>query len=149
MKNFSVSRQKSQVSWGVELPFDENQVSYVWIDALSNYITAIGYPERREEFNQWWPAELHIMAQDILKFHTIYWPALLMALDLPLPRTMFIHGFFTVNGQKMSKSLGNVIRPQDLVDKYGADATRYLLLSQFPFGQEADIRVVCWRKDIF
>ncbi|MFH1667439.1 MAG: class I tRNA ligase family protein [Candidatus Komeilibacteria bacterium] len=144
MKDFSVSRQKSQVSWGIELPFDRDQISYVWIDALSNYITAIGYPVRQDKFEEWWPADLHLMAQDILKFHTIYWPAILMALDLPLPKTMFIHGFFTINGEKMSKSLGNVIKPQVLVDKFGADAARYLLLSQFPFGQESDIR-----EDIF
>ncbi|OIO47870.1 MAG: methionine--tRNA ligase [Parcubacteria group bacterium CG1_02_37_51] len=144
MKDFSVSRQKSQVSWGIELPFDRDQVSYVWIDALSNYITAIGYPVRQDKFEEWWPADLHLMAQDILKFHTIYWPAILMALDLPLPKTMFIHGFFTINGEKMSKSLGNVIKPQSLVDQFGADAARYLLLSQFPFGQESDIR-----EDVF
>lgn len=140
MKDFSVSRQKSKVSWGIELPFDKDQVSYVWVDALSNYITAIGYPVRQDNFEQWWPADLHLMAQDILKFHTIYWPAILLALDLPLPKAMFIHGFFTINGEKMSKSLGNVIKPQDLVDKFGADSARYLLLSQFPFGQESDIK---------
>ncbi|MFW0837872.1 MAG: methionine--tRNA ligase [Candidatus Komeilibacteria bacterium] len=140
MKDFSVSRQKSSMSWGVDLPFDDSQVSYVWVDALSNYITAIGYPDHRDEFNKWWPADLHLLAQDILKFHTVYWPAFLLALDLPLPKTLFVHGFFTINGEKMSKTIGNVIKPQELVDKYGVDATRYLLLSQFPFGQEADIR---------
>ncbi len=140
MKDFSVSRQKTSVAWGVDLPFDDNQVSYVWVDALSNYITAIGYPDDMDKFNKWWPADLHLLAQDILKFHAIYWPAFLLALDLPLPKTLFIHGFFTINGEKMSKTIGNVIKPQELVDKYGVDATRYLLLSQFPFGQESDIR---------
>ncbi|MCR4280233.1 MAG: class I tRNA ligase family protein [Candidatus Komeilibacteria bacterium] len=138
--DFSVSRQKSSVSWGVELPFDKNQVSYVWVDALSNYITAVGYNQDEAEFNKWWPADLHLMAQDILKFHAVYWPALLLALDLPLFKTEFVHGFFTIDGQKMSKTVGNVIDPIALVEKYGADATRYLLLSQFPFGQEADIK---------
>ena len=140
MKDFSVSRQKTSVAWGVDLPFDDNQVSYVWVDALSNYITSIGYPDDMDKFNKWWPADLHLLAQDILKFHAIYWPAFLLALDLPLPKTLFIHGFFTINGEKMSKTIGNVIKPQELVDKYGVDATRYLLLSQFPFGQESDIR---------
>ena len=140
MKDFSVSRQKTSVAWGVDLPFDDNQVSYVWVDALSNYITAIGYPDNMDEFNKWWPADLHLLAQDILKFHAIYWPAFLLALDLPLPKTLFIHGFFTINGEKMSKTIGNVIKPQELIDKYGVDASRYLLLSQFPFGQESDIR---------
>jgi methionyl-tRNA synthetase len=140
MKDFSVSRQKTSVAWGVDLPFDDNQVSYVWVDALSNYITAIGYPDDMDKFKKWWPADLHLLAQDILKFHAIYWPAFLLALDLPLPKTLFIHGFFTINGEKMSKTIGNVIKPQELIDKYGVDATRYLLLSQFPFGQESDIR---------
>lgn len=140
LTNFSVSRQKNKVSWGVTLPFDQDQVSYVWVDALSNYITAIGYPSKMEEFNQWWPCEVHLMAQDILKFHAVYWPAILLALGLPVPQSEFIHGFFTINGQKMSKTIGNVIKPKDLVSRFGADATRYLLLSQFPFGQEADIR---------
>jgi len=140
MKDFSVSRQKTSVAWGIDLPFDDSQVSYVWVDALSNYITALGYPETTDQFNKYWPADLHLLAQDILKFHAIYWPAFLLALDLPLPKTLFIHGFFTINGEKMSKTIGNVIKPQELVDRYGVDASRYLLLSQFPFGQEADIR---------
>lgn len=141
VSDFSVSRQKEKLSWGVELPFDKDQVSYVWIDALSNYITAIGYPDDLEKFNQWWPADLHLMAQDILKFHAFYWPAVLLALDLPLPKKEFIHGFFTIDGQKMSKSLGNVIDPNELTKKYGVDAARYLLLSQFSFGSESDVQV--------
>lgn len=136
--DFSISRET--VTWGVELPFDKTQKSYVWVDALSNYITAIGYPDDKEKFNKWWPADLHLMAQDILKFHALYWPALLMALDLPLPKREFIHGFFTIDGKKMSKSLGNIITPEELVKKYGTDGVRYLLLSQFSFGQEADIK---------
>ncbi|MFH1456621.1 MAG: methionine--tRNA ligase, partial [Patescibacteria group bacterium] len=136
--DFSVSRET--VKWGIDLPFDKTQKSYVWVDALSNYITAIGYPDKMDEFNKWWPADAHLMAQDILKFHAIYWPAMLLALDIPLPKLEYIHGFFTIDGQKMSKSLGNVIDPDELVDKYGIDPTRYLLLSQFSFGQEADIQ---------
>ena len=140
LTDFSVSRQKSKVAWGVELPFDQNQVSYVWVDALSNYITAIGYPFQMDDFKKWWPCEVHLMAQDILKFHAVYWPVILLALGLDVPQSEFIHGFFTINGEKMSKTIGNVIKPQELVDRFGADAARYLLLSQFPFGQEADIR---------
>ncbi len=136
--DFSISRES--VQWGIELPFDKSQKSYVWVDALSNYITAIGYPDDKN-YKKWWPADIHLMAQDILKFHAIYWPAMLIALDLPLPKLEYIHGFFTINGQKMSKSLGNVIDPDDLVTKFGTDATRYLLLSQFSFGSESDIQV--------
>jgi len=136
--DFSVSRES--VKWGIELPFDKTQKSYVWVDALSNYITAIGYPDN-QDYKKWWPADVHLMAQDILKFHAIYWPAILLALDLPLPKLEYIHGFFTIDGQKMSKSLGNVIDPDSLVDKFGTDATRYLLLSQFSFGSESDIQI--------
>jgi methionyl-tRNA synthetase len=137
--DFSISRES--VTWGIELPFDKKQKAYVWVDALSNYITALGYPDTPDNFKKFWPADLHLLAQDILKFHTIYWPAMLIALDLPLPKTEFIHGFFTIDGEKMGKSRGNMIDPQDLVDKYGTDATRYLLLSQFSFGNEADVQV--------
>ncbi|MBU1131337.1 class I tRNA ligase family protein [Patescibacteria group bacterium] len=136
--DFSISRET--VIWGVDIPFDKTQKSYVWVDALSNYITAIGYPNNLKEFKKWWPVDVHLLAQDILKFHALYWPALLMALDLPLPKRELIHGFFTIDGRKMSKSLGNVITPEELVKRYGTDGTRYLLLSPFSFGQEADIK---------
>ncbi len=141
--DFSISRES--VKWGIELPFDSSQKSYVWVDALSNYLTAIGYPDDNS-YQNWWPADMQLMAQDILKFHTIYWPAMLLALDLELPKKMYIHGFFTVNGQKMSKSLGNAIDPSELVEKYGAGPLRYLLLSQFAFGYEADIQVERFRE---
>jgi methionyl-tRNA synthetase len=138
LEDFSVSRES--VKWGIKLPFDETQVSYVWVEALQNYISAIGYENDQDKFNKFWPADLHLMAKDIIKFHAIYWPAMLLAADLPLPKVIFAHGFFTINGQKMSKTIGNVIDPNDLVKKYGADATRYLILSQFPFGQDGDIK---------
>ncbi|USN53215.1 MAG: methionine--tRNA ligase [Candidatus Nomurabacteria bacterium] len=138
LADFSVSREK--VQWGIPLPWDESQRIYVWVEALTNYLTAIGYGSDEEKVKQWWPAQYHLMAKDILKFHAVYWPAMLLAADLPLPEAEFIHGFFTVNGQKMSKSLGNAIDPNALVDQYGADATRYLLLAQFPFGQDGDIK---------
>jgi len=136
--DFSVSRES--VKWGIDLPFDKSQKAYVWVDALSNYITALGYPNG-ENFKKFWPANVQLMAQDILKFHTIYWPAILLALDLELPESIGIHGFFTIDGQKISKTLGNVIDPDDLVQRYGVDATRYLIMSQFGFGSEADIQI--------
>lgn len=136
--DFSVSRES--VKWGIDLPFDAKQKAYVWVDALANYITAIGFPDDKN-YQKWWPADVHLMAQEILKFHAIYWPAMLLALNLPLPKSEYIHGFFTIDGQKMGKSLGNVIDPDDLVKKYGADAARFLLLSQFSFGQESDILI--------
>lgn len=140
LPNFSISRSKKSVPWGIDLPWDKNQKVYVWIDALSNYITSLEYPDG-EEFKKFWPADIQLLAVDILKFHAIFWPAILMALDIPLPKALYIHGFFTVNGKKMSKTLGNVISSNELVDKYGAEATKYLILSQFSFGNESDIKV--------
>lgn len=137
--DFSISRSKESVSWGIDLPWDKNQKTYVWVDALSNYITALGYPQGKD-FKRFWPADAQFLALDILKFHALYWPAILMALDLPLPK-LYIHGFFTIDGKKMSKTLGNVISPNELVDKYGAEVSKYLILSQFSFGQESDIKV--------
>lgn len=138
LDDFSVSREK--VEWGIPLPFDHQQKTYVWVEALQNYISAIGYGDNEPEFKKWWPADLHLIGKDILKFHCIYWPALLLAVGLKTPKQLFLHGFFTVNGQKMSKTLGNVISPNDLIAKYGVDATRYLLLSQFPFGADGDFK---------
>ncbi len=138
--DFSLSREK--VKWGIPLPFDPSQVVYVWVEALSNYITAIGYGRDEELLKKWWyEAEtVHLMAKDILKFHCIFWPAMLLAANLPLPKTIFLHGFFTVDGEKMSKTLGNQIDPIELVEQFGADATRYLLLTQYPFGADGDIQ---------
>jgi methionyl-tRNA synthetase len=139
--DFSISR--STVTWGIPIPWDASQKAYVWVDALSNYITALGFPEDLVKTDAWWRDSevIQLMAVDILKFHAVYWPALLIALGLPVPRHLYVHGFFTIDGQKISKSLGNVILPGDLVAKYGADATRYLILSQFSFGYESDIKV--------
>jgi methionyl-tRNA synthetase len=137
--NFSISRQR--VEWGIDLPFDTTQRCYVWVDALLNYITAIGYENNSEQFRELWPADLHLLAKDIVKFHAIFWPALLLAIGLRPPRKIFVHGFFTVNGQKMSKTLGNVIDPIYLANKYGADALRYFLLREVPFGQDGDFSI--------
>ena len=140
LNDFSLSREK--VKWGIPLPFDKSQVAYVWVDALFNYVSGIGYGDDAKEFKKWWydGEVVHLMAKDILKFHCLYWPAMLMAVDLPLPDTIFLHGFFTVDGEKMSKSLGNMIDPQEMVEEFGADATRYLLLTQYPFGVDGDIQ---------
>ena len=133
LEDVSISREK--VEWGIPFPGDENQTIYVWIDALINYWSA------QKVFDQEniWPADIHLMAKDILWFHAIIWPAMLMALDLPLPKKVFAHGFFTVSGQKMSKTRGNVLDPNVLVEKFGADAVRYALLREFPFGEDGDI----------
>lgn len=138
LEDFSISREK--VKWGIDLPWDAEQKVYVWVDALINYLTGLGYGESEERFNKFWPADLHLIGKDILKFHAIFWPALLLAVELPLPRAIFAHGFFTINGQKMSKSLGNVIEPNELIKEYGSDGARYLIISQFPFGQDGDIK---------
>lgn len=140
LNDFSLSRER--VKWGIPLPFDDSQNAYVWIDALSNYITAIGYGADETNFKKWWyEAEtVHFMAKDILKFHCIYWPAMLLAASLPLPNRIFLHGFFTIDGQRMAKSLHNQIDPGELVEKFGTDATRFLLLTQYPFGADGDIQ---------
>lgn len=133
LQDVSVSR--AGVSWGVPIPWDKEQTVYVWVDALFNYYSATMFLGDKEEF---WPPNLHLVGKDILWFHTVIWTALLLAAELPLPKKVFAHGFFTINGQKMSKSLGNVISPAQLVERYGADGARYLLLSEFPFGEDGD-----------
>ncbi len=140
LPDFSLSRER--VEWGIDLPFDETQVAYVWVDALSNYITAIGYADDTKDFTKWWKQSeiVHLMAKDILKFHCLWWPAMLMAAGLPLPKTLYLHGFFTVDGVKMSKSLGNQIFPNDMVEEFGPCGTRYLLLTQYPFGTDGNIQ---------
>ncbi|MFH1171789.1 MAG: methionine--tRNA ligase [bacterium] len=138
LDDFSISREK--VAWGIPFPFDKNQTVYVWVEALQNYLTAIGYSDDRKKFEKYWPHVTHLMAKDILKFHAIFWPALLLAAGEEPPKRLFIHGFFTVNGEKMSKSLGNVLEPNALVDQFGSDGARYLLLTQFPFGDDGDVQ---------
>jgi methionyl-tRNA synthetase len=134
-----ISFSRSAIEWGIPLPFDKSQTAYVWIDALINYITAVGYPSDEAKFKKYWPADIHLMGKDILWFHSVIWPAVLMSVQLPLPKTIYSHGFFTLNGNKMSKSLGNVISLQELVEKYGVDAARYLSVTVIPFGSDGDI----------
>ena len=133
LEDLCVSR--TSFTWGIPVTFDEKHVVYVWIDALSNYISALGYQnESFDEFNKYWPADVHMVAKDIMRFHAIIWPAMLMALDLPLPKHLAVHGWITFNGQKMSKSLGNVVDPFILGERYGADAIRYRINSDLANG---------------
>ena len=135
LQDLCVSR--TSFDWGIPVTFDEKHVVYVWIDALSNYITALGYGSDNEElYNKYWPADLHLIGKDILRFHTIYWPIMLMALNLPLPKQVFGHGWLLVDGGKMSKSKGNVVDPVTLVENFGVDAVRYYLLREIPFGSD-------------
>lgn len=135
--DFSITREK--VKWGIPYPFDEGQVIYVWVEALMNYISILGFPDG-ENFNKFWPADVHIIGAEINKFHSIFWPALLLSANLPLPKNIFVHGLFTINGQKMSKTLGNIIDPLELINRFGVDGTRYLLLSQFSALEHGDIK---------
>ncbi|MGB3261125.1 methionine--tRNA ligase [Paenisporosarcina sp.] len=135
LEDLSVSR--TSFDWGIRVPGDAKHVIYVWVDALSNYITALGYKSDDESlFNKFWPADVHVVGKDIVRFHTIYWPIFLMALDLPLPKKVFAHGFIMMKDGKMSKSKGNVVTPELLVNRYGLDATRYFLLRELPFGSD-------------
>ena len=135
LQDLCVSR--TSFDWGVPVTFDEDHVVYVWIDALSNYITALGYGSDNEElYKKYWPADVHLIGKDILRFHTIYWPIMLMALDLPLPKQVFGHGWLLVDGGKMSKSKGNVVDPVTLVENFGVDPVRYYLLREIPFGAD-------------
>jgi methionyl-tRNA synthetase len=135
LEDLSVSR--TSFDWGIRVPGDAKHVIYVWVDALSNYITALGYKSDDESlFNKFWPADVHVVGKDIVRFHTIYWPIFCMALNLPLPKKVFAHGFIMMKDGKMSKSKGNVVTPELLVDRYGLDATRYFLLRELPFGAD-------------
>ncbi|GAB4277414.1 MAG: methionine--tRNA ligase [Coriobacteriia bacterium] len=141
LKDLSISR--TTFEWGVPLPFDEGHVTYVWIDALLNYVTAIGYgsedAEAKTLFERFWPADYHFVGKDIIRFHCVIWPAMLMAAGLPLPRTVFAHGFLLAKGEKMSKSKGNVLSPQELVERFGVDAYRYYFLRDVRFGEDGSI----------
>ena len=136
LRDLSISR--TSFSWGIPVPGNEKHVIYVWFDALTNYITALGYPDETGNFDTFWPVDAHLIGKDILRFHAVYWPTFLMAAGLPLPKKVFAHGWWTVEGQKMSKSLQNVVEPNMLIDRYGVDAVRYFLLREVPFGLDGD-----------
>lgn len=120
---------------GIPVPMAEGHVIYVWFDALTNYLTALGYPEPNEKLEKWWPADLHLVGKEIMRFHTIVWPIMLMALDLPLPKTVFGHGWLLFDSEKMSKSKGNVVDPMLLIEEFGVDPIRYFLLRKSPSGR--------------
>jgi len=137
LKDLSVSR--TTFKWGVPVPGDPDHIMYVWLDALTNYITAVGYPDIEcAEFTTYWPADVHVVGKDILRFHAVYWPAFLMGAGIAPPKRVFAHGWWTNEGQKISKSLGNVIDPHSLVERYGLDQVRYFLLREVPFGNDGD-----------
>lgn len=136
LRDLSVSR--TSFTWGIPVPGNPRHIIYVWFDALTNYITGLGYPDEGGDFGRYWPADVHLIGKDILRFHAVYWPTFLMAAGLPLPGKVFAHGWWTVEGQKMSKSLQNVVEPNMLIDRYGVDAVRYFLLREVPFGLDGD-----------
>ncbi len=137
LRDLSISR--TSFTWGIPVPGNPRHIVYVWLDALINYLTALGYPDTHSnEFSTYWPTVLHVVGKDILRFHAVYWPAFLMAAGLEPPRRVFAHGWWTVEGEKMSKSLGNFIPPRQLVDRYGLDPVRYFLLRELPFGGDGD-----------
>ena len=138
LRDLSISR--TSFDWGVPVPGDDKHIMYVWFDALTNYLTAVGYPDTESEsFKTYWPADVHMVGKDILRFHAAYWPAFLMSAGLAPPKRIFAHGWWTVEGQKMSKSLGNFIPPHDMIEKYGLDQTRYFMMRELPFGNDGDL----------
>ncbi len=139
LNDLSISRHKSRLKWGIPVPDDGDHVMYVWLDALTNYITGAGYPdEDSESFKKYWPADYHVIGKDITRFHAIYWPAFLMSAGLELPKTIFAHGFINVSGVKMSKSIGNVLSPDELIETYGLDQIRYFLMREVSHGSDGN-----------
>jgi methionyl-tRNA synthetase len=137
LRDLSISR--TSFTWGIPVPGNPKHVMYVWLDALTNYLTAVGYPDLDDaNYKRYWPADLHMVGKDIIRFHCVYWPAFLWAAGIAAPKRVFAHGWWTVEGQKMSKSLGNFIPPKQLVDEYGVDAVRYFMLRELPFGSDGD-----------
>ena len=142
VKDVSVSRPRKNLGWGISVPGDESQVMYVWIDALSNYLTVLGYPDQ-PEWSEYWPADVQVVGKDILRFHAGIWPAMLLGLDVPLPKTLLVHGFVSVGGTKMGKSLGNGISPHEVIEAYGTDAFRYYFSRHIPTQDDGDFT---WEK---
>jgi len=140
IEDVSFSRSKEKY-WGFEVPDDKNQIIYVWADALPNYFSGIGYTQNPKKFGKYWPADVHCIGKDILKFHALIWPAMILSLKLPLPKTIFVHGFINVAGEKMSKSLGNTVNPFKLIEKYGTDAVRYYLLREISPTEDGDFTI--------
>ncbi len=137
LNDLCISRPKKRLAWGIDLPFDDEFVTYVWFDALVNYISAIGYRSDEKAFKRWWPVSVHLIGKDILTTHTVYWPTMLKAMGVKMPQTIFAHGWWLSGASKMSKSLGNVVNPMDMIDQYGVDAFRYFLIAEMTLGQDA------------
>jgi methionyl-tRNA synthetase len=137
LSDLCISRPKSRLEWGIELPFDKDYVTYVWFDALINYVSAIGAFNNEENFEKLWPADVHLIGKDILTTHSVYWPTMLLSLNMPLPKRIFAHGWWLTDNEKMSKSLGNVVSPLLLIDDFGVDAVRYYLMSEMVLGMDA------------
>ena len=138
LSDLCISRPKSRLSWGIELPFDTNYVTYVWFDALINYLTATGYENDEKSYKKWWPANYHLIGKDILTTHAVYWPTMLLSAGIPLPKTIFAHGWWLSGSSKMSKSIGNVVNPLDLIEQYGVDPVRFYLMREMVLGQDAN-----------
>ena len=143
LADVSISRPKKNLTWGIPVPGDPEQIMYVWLDALANYITVIGYPDRPEEWQEYWPADVQVIGKDILRFHAGIWPAMLLGLELALPKKMLVHGFVNIGGAKISKTVGNVIDPNEIIDNYGVDAFRYFFSRHIPTLEDGDFT---WEK---
>jgi methionyl-tRNA synthetase len=142
LEDISVSRPKDKISWGIPVPGDDSQVMYVWFEALMNYITVLGYPEA-DDFKNFWPANLQVIGKDIIRFHAAIWPGMLLGLGLPLPKTLYVHGFIDIDGKKMSKSLGNFVSPYEVIEKYSTDVFRYFFLRHIPSYTDGDFS---WKR---
>lgn len=142
LEDISISRPKEKIPWGIDVPGDDTQTMYVWFEAVMNYITVLGYPDG-EDMKKYWPADVQVIGKDIIRFHAAIWPAMLLALDLPLAKNLYVHGFITMDGQTMSKSVGNVVAPSEITQTYGSDAARYYLLRHIPSYDDGDFS---WSK---
>ena len=146
LEDLCISRPKNRLNWGVELPFDHDFVTYVWFDALLNYVTSPGYGSDPEVFEKWWSQAVHLIGKDILVTHAVYWPTMLMSAGIPLPKTIFAHGWWLIEKSKMSKSVGNVVDPMELIDEYGADPVRYYLMREMVLGQDSNFTMESFTK---
>ena len=146
LEDLCISRPKNRLNWGVELPFDHDYVTYVWFDALLNYVTSPGYGSDPEVFEKWWSQAVHLIGKDILMAHAVYWPTMLMSAGIPLPKTIFAHGWWLIEKSKMSKSMGNVVDPMELIDEYGVDPVRYYLMREMVLGQDSNFTMESFTK---
>ena len=142
LQDVSISRPRKNLTWGVSVPGDDSQVMYVWLDALANYLTVVGYPDN-QEWRDFWPADVQVIGKDILRFHAGIWPVMLLGIDVPLPKTLLVHGFVNVGGAKMSKTVGNVVDPMEIIRDYGVDAFRYYFARHIPTQDDGDFT---WEK---